>query len=221
MRFAMYRRSNTGFTLIEMLVTIGIMLFLFSLVAVAAGRMREKARISKTKSLIKRVALALDAYHALHHNYPSIPVIGDPNPDTCPYSVVKPLTKAGLAFWQGIDLKKVFVMGSSLDDFNNDDLDSTGTYFVDAWGNRLKYRKVGPERYLVWSYGSKQGKAPCPHPAAAATSFNDDVGTGDYWDAGAKAWKNCGNFTRERDIFVNPSGKEFVGTNITSHDTDF
>jgi prepilin-type N-terminal cleavage/methylation domain-containing protein len=214
-------RKTGGFTLIEMLITIGIMLFLFALVAVAAGRMREKARISKTKSLIKRIAVALEGYHALNHNYPTIPIAGDPNPDTCPYSAATPLASAGLAFWQGIDLKREFVLGSSLDDFSNDDFDSTGQYFADAWGNRLKYRKIGPERYLVWSFGSKQGNVACPHPAATSTSFNDDIGTGDYWDAPSKSWMNCGNFTRERDSFVDLTGVEHTGANITSHDTDF
>src|SRR5262245_38330510 len=117
------------------------MLFLFALVAVAAGRMREKARISKTKSLVKRIAAALEGYHALNHNYPTIAVIGDPNPDTCPYSNATPLAAAGLGFWQGIDLRREFVLGASLDDFNADDFDASGQYFVDAWGNRLKYRK--------------------------------------------------------------------------------
>lgn len=219
LRFPIRRRS--GFTLIEILITIGIMLFLFSIVAVTAVRMREKVRITKTKSLIKRIAVALEGYHALNRNYPAIPVIGDLHPDTCPYSTVKPLAKAGYAFWQGIDLKKEFVIGSSLDDFNTDDLDPTGVYFVDAWGNRIKYRKIGPERCLVWSFGSKHGKGACPHPAATSTSFNDDIGSGDYWDESTKTWKNCANLTRERDIYVTAKGAEYVGTNITSHDTDF
>lgn len=219
LRFPIRRRS--GFTLVEILITIGIMLFLFSLVSVTAVRMREKARITKTKSLIKRIALALDGYHALNRNYPATPVVGDSCPDTCPYSVVKPLSKAGYAFWGGIDLKKEFVLGSGLEEFNMDDLDPTGVYFVDAWGNHIKYRKIGPERCLVWSFGSKQGKGPCPHPAATSSSFNDDIGSGDYWDAGAKSWKNCANLTRERDIYVDKKGAEYPGTNITSHDTDF
>src|SRR5437868_788303 len=137
-----------------MLITIGIMLFLFALVAVAALRMREKSRITNTKSLIKRVVNNLGAYHALNRNYPgdinSWTLAGGLFPDTCPYSVIVPLSNDP-AFWKGVDLEKRFLIGASLDDFGPSDLDSTGQYLVDAWKNRLKYRKVGRDRYLVWS----------------------------------------------------------------------
>lgn len=206
-------RDRSGFTLIEILITIAIMMFLFALVAVAAQRFMARARITSTKELIKRAALQLEAYHALNRNYPAPPVAADPFPDTCPYSIVVPLI-SDPAFWHGVNLEKRFLIGSSLDDFKLGDLDPSGRYLVDAWGNPLKYRKIGPERYLVWSYGPKQGNA--------APQFHDDIGTGDYYDPNGDTFNPSGNPTREQDIYIDSAtGNKYIGNNITSHDTDF
>jgi prepilin-type N-terminal cleavage/methylation domain-containing protein len=217
-------RRRPGFTLLEILITIAIMLFLFALVAVAAGRMREKARITNTKSLVKRVSNALEVYHALYRNYPSIPVIGDTFPDLCPYSTITPL-QADPSFWRGIDLTRQLLIQSN-EEFGPSDLDSTGTYLVDAWGNRLKYRKLGRDRYLVWSAGSAYKYANTvanPHPLPGAPTFNDDIGTGDYYvpTPVPGSWSNCGNPTRDIDIYTDPTGVKYIGNNITSKDTDF
>src|SRR5690349_18485403 len=127
--------ARSGYTLIEILIVIGIMLFLFTLVAVAAGPVREWASINKTRTTLKDIALALDTYRSNHKNLPSIPVVGDPNPDTCPYSTITPL-QADAAFWKGIDLEKRMLAEAGME-FKSNELDSTGQYFVDAWGNRI------------------------------------------------------------------------------------
>ena len=217
-------RRRSGFTLLEILITIGIMIFLFALLAVAAGRMREKARITSTKSLIKRVSNALEVYHALNRNYPSIPVMGDAFPDLCPYSSITPV-QADATFWKGVDLTKQLLLESN-EEFGPSDLDPTGQYFLDAWGNRLKYRKLGRERYLVWSAGSAYKHAsavPNPHPLPGAPTFNDDIGTGDYYVAvpSPGSWSTCNNPTRDIDIYTDPAGVKYIGNNITSKDTDF
>src|SRR5262249_54831800 len=143
------RRFPAGFTFIELLIVIGIILFLLALIGVAAGAARERAAISTTPATRKRGSDALGRYHPEHHDYPSLPVAGDLNPDTCPYSTVVPLA-ADAAFWKGIDLETRMLEHSGID-FKRDELDQTGKYVIDAWGNRLRYRKLGRESYLVWS----------------------------------------------------------------------
>lgn len=166
MRFALRSRQHrrpTGFTLLEILVTIGIIVFLFTLIAVVATKARERARMARTKSLVKRVHVVLDAYRALWREYPA----GAPTfPDTWPnpYNV------------QGVQLDRSLVYrntGLEESAFTRDDFDATNTYFVDAWGNPLRYRKAGPTQMLIWSYGPNK---------------KDEIGLGQIWDDKTKAY---------------------------------
>ncbi len=146
-----------GYTLIELLVVIAIIAFLLSLVGVVAWRARGYAKIANTKSLIKNIQGALEMYKQHWRQFPS----GSPNfPDTwpSPYDT------------RGTDLEVAFLTKreGSIATFNAGEKDATGTWFVDAWGERIRYRKVGPNTCLVWSTGPNK---------------KDEIGVGMLWNA--------------------------------------
>jgi type II secretory pathway pseudopilin PulG len=179
-------RRPSGFTLIEILVTIGIIVFLFSLIAVVAARAREHARMSKTKSLIKRIHVVLDAYRALWKEYPA----GDYVSDTWP----APYLAKGVALDRTLIFRNT---GIEQDSFGADEFDkATNTFFVDAWGNPLYYRKVGPTQMLIWSYGPNK---------------KDEIGIGQVWDDKTSAYVGgTGNGMQER-----------MGDDISQNEVDY
>ena len=130
---------RAGFTLIELLVVIAIIAFLMSLVGVVAMKAREKSRISRAKSLVKRIQVSMDGYRANFREYP--PISSETWPS--PYSIAGvELDRHLLTDWEATAV------------FNKDDLDPTNdTYFIDPWQKRIKYRKVSPYRILIWSTG--------------------------------------------------------------------
>ncbi|MCW8131119.1 MAG: type II secretion system protein [Planctomycetota bacterium] len=136
------RKARRAYTLIEVLVVISIIALLMSLIGIVAARARAKARVSRTKSLIKRIHVAMDAYQALWRVYPAgAPTHPDTWPD--PYDL------------KGVELEKSFLTDRDpVAKFEVSDLDPTDDkYLVDAWGSRIRYRKVGPNRMLIWSLG--------------------------------------------------------------------
>ena len=63
-------RSRAGFTLVELLVVIGIMSFLATFLIVGLWPSVDKAKIKGTEALIKSIQSALDQYYAEFHDYP-------------------------------------------------------------------------------------------------------------------------------------------------------
>ncbi len=133
------RARARGFTLIELLVVIGIISVLLALVGIIAWQTREKARISRAKALIKRIHMALDTYMTLERVYP--PNANDEWPK--PYNIAGvPLPRKWLTDSEG---------GTN---FNQSDYDPANPdYFIDPWGNQIRYRKMGGTMMLIWSYG--------------------------------------------------------------------
>ena len=161
------RRSGRGFTLLEMLITIGIIVFLFSLIAMVAIRVREKARMSRVKGTIKKIHVCMEGYKAIWREYPA----GAPlYPDTWP-------TGAMATIYKGVPLDTSLVMrGTGIGEegsFTKDEFDPTGVFFVDPWGNQIRYRKLSADRILIWSYGPNK---------------MDEIGIGQVFDPKTKAY---------------------------------
>jgi prepilin-type N-terminal cleavage/methylation domain-containing protein len=128
-----------GFTLIELLVVIGIIALLMALVGIVAWKQREKSRIVRTKALIQRIHMAMDAYKAYERCYP--PEAKDEWPT--PYSDI------------GVALpSRWLTQAEAAHKFDVVDLDPADpNYFVDAWGSQIRFRKMGRETMLIWSVG--------------------------------------------------------------------
>jgi len=74
--------QKKGFTLVELLVVIGIIVFLFVLGVIALGSVRQMARDSKRLSDLRAVQTQLERYFADHNAYPIVAapgiVLGEP-----------------------------------------------------------------------------------------------------------------------------------------------
>lgn len=63
-------RSARGFTLIEILIVMGIMVTLTALIAMGMGIAKEKARQKATRALISKIKIALESYHSEFRDFP-------------------------------------------------------------------------------------------------------------------------------------------------------
>lgn len=131
-----------AYTLIEVLVVVSIIALLFGLIGVVAARARAKARVSRTKSLLKQIHLGMDEYKALWKDFPSgAPAFPETWPS--PYAV------------SGVEFDRTFLSDREPGmKFEKGDLDPTDDHYViDSWGSRIRYRKLSPVRMLLWSIG--------------------------------------------------------------------
>lgn len=135
-------KSPRAFTVIELLVVVAIVAFLLSMIIAVGLHMRRKAQISHTKTMLKDLHLALDQYRSEHREYPAGLAI---HADTWP----APFNIAGVEFDHRVITERK--PGCALNETDKDPADRN--YLVDPWGNRIRYRKLGPTQMLLWSKG--------------------------------------------------------------------
>jgi len=133
----MFKRSRgrRGFTLIEILIVLGIIMLLASVAIVALVPQQKRARIDTTKLKIKSIETAIEAYNVNIGHYPNEQEGG------MQALLVKPAfdNEAAAEKWSGPYLKE----------------DPT-----DAWGNKFNYQlqeatstDAGASPYHLWSNG--------------------------------------------------------------------
>ncbi|MDR0786900.1 MAG: type II secretion system major pseudopilin GspG [Gemmatimonadota bacterium] len=142
---------SSGFTLIELLVVVAIIGTLAALVGPALFRNIGDARSTAARAQIETFALALDAYLADNHSYPS---------DDQGLEALRTLPERGdhARTWRGPYLRKVVPM--------------------DPWGRPYIYRSPGlrnPESYDLYTLG-RDGTPGGVEEDADITSWGGPVG---------------------------------------------
>ena len=144
------RKVHSGFTLIEMLVTIAIIAILAALVAPSVFRNVGDAKVTAARSQIETLALALDAYRLDNDAYPE--------------------TAQGLAA-----LRTVPVHGAAPRNWRGPYLRRTVP--LDPWSRPYEYRSPGtanPQAYDLYTLG-RDGKAGGEGEDADITSWGGPV----------------------------------------------
>ncbi|GMV83030.1 MAG: hypothetical protein AMXMBFR7_42140 [Planctomycetota bacterium] len=148
MRIPLSIRRERGVTLVELLVVIAIILLLLGLVGVVAWSAREKARMSRTKSMLARVKLAMVEYHVMWRDYPS----GNPISPTASDPEQWPTANT----YQGeeFDVRYLTERDPPWESHQESDRHpDNDNWMADGWGAPFRYRKVSPDEYLIWSVG--------------------------------------------------------------------
>lgn len=152
-------KSAHGFTLIEIMVVIAIILVLASMTIGGLSYYKRKAAESRTEVFIASVSRALDEYRADEGNYPTDGADGSNTSSAVLYDELY-----GDRDGDGVpdDDATVYLdalnpssQGSAL----NVEAASGGTYYVvDGWGGRLHYLSPGEQNpsteFDLWSYGN-------------------------------------------------------------------
>ena len=120
------RKSRRGFTLMEVLLVLAILVILGSLVGVSIMRMQKNANINAARSQVSFLEGVVKAY--------SIDI------GTCPTTqqglqalAAAPSDLKNPAKWQGPYLDKQIP--------------------ADPWGNDYQYEQTGPDQFRIWSTG--------------------------------------------------------------------
>jgi type II secretory pathway pseudopilin PulG len=138
----MRRATESGFSLIEILVVVMIIMILVALIVVATGGHTTAAQVEKTKAMIQKLELGLKEYKAKYKKYP---------PSDAAYST-KPLHQ-----YLGHKLRRVISFDASGNEwveeeailqFTNEEVvggDPQVKYddIADAWLKPMKYKNPG------------------------------------------------------------------------------
>ena len=125
------RTGEKGFTLMELLIVIGIIIVIAAAVLTVIPGMRQKTQEKATKAFIERLEVALEQYYDDNRSYPS----GDIT------SVKTALEPSGPTSRQYIEF---------------DDSEVNGSDIVDFWGNPFVYATPGTQNtgtYDLYSTG--------------------------------------------------------------------
>jgi prepilin-type N-terminal cleavage/methylation domain-containing protein len=131
--------ARRGFTLIEILVVIGIIMFLAAFVIVAAVRFGNNSREQATKALIQRLGMGINQYYGTYRIYPA--EVGMAAKTMSIYEFLVPhkeyyTDSGGTVVWK---------MSPRCMEFNSGEVATIGgKYWVrDAWGKPIRYFASG------------------------------------------------------------------------------
>lgn len=125
------RATRRGFTMVEVLLVIGLLVFLGTVSVVAYSRIKEGADKDSTKLLVNETADAIELYHVNMNKFPT-------TTEGLQALITKPTDERRAERWMGPYLRHRKIP-------------------VDPWGNEVKYERLdesdeGPP-FRVFSYG--------------------------------------------------------------------
>lgn len=123
--------GKRGFTLVELLVVLGIIIIIAATVSIAIPGLRERSQKKATKALMDRMEIAIEYYYNDNRVYP-------PTGITNLKTTLQPTGPASKRYIE----------------FNDDELD--GDKIVDYWGNPFVYTTPGTQNsssYDLYSDG--------------------------------------------------------------------
>ncbi len=169
--------SNQGFTLVELLIVIGIIVVLMGLLVAVGSGLRQRAKEKKTEALLKRIELALANYHSSMGEYPPdgmdskvVTANGTriASAAALTYAIIRPLERR-----RRLPNGDFRVIGTSepLLAFSESELtpkledDELAREIVDPWGQPLHYDNLegGRSYYNVQSDGGVHLEEPDSH----------------------------------------------------------
>ncbi|MEE8143531.1 MAG: type II secretion system protein [Planctomycetota bacterium] len=166
-----------GFTLVELLIVIGIIVVLMALLTAVGSGLRQRAKEKKAESLLKRIELALADYHGNTAGYPpdgidSKVVTANGTPLTSAaaltYAIILPLKRTqrlptGQLRVIGIGEPLLAISDSELTPKLEDD--ELAREIIDPWGQPLHYDNLegGKGSYNVQSDGDVHLQEPDSH----------------------------------------------------------
>ncbi len=135
------RTSVRGFTIVEVLVVISIMLILITITMPAISRMNQRSRISKTKSIINKIELAMAAYQSFWGFYPP----GGSGVNLNSAGATRTLQQFLCTYVSGTGTQGRGAYMPALEPKSNELITSGGKkLFVDAWGRPLIVYSANP-----------------------------------------------------------------------------
>ena len=124
------RRAKAGFTLVEIMIVLAILVLLIAMVGPRLLKQQDKADKQITQQQIKSVEQALDLYKIANRTYPS-------TEEGIAALISKPADEARSRNWDGPYL-------------------DADTPPIDPWGNQLRYEyppSNGSDKPQIWSLG--------------------------------------------------------------------
>jgi prepilin-type N-terminal cleavage/methylation domain-containing protein len=127
--------ARRGFTLIEILVVIGIIMFLAAFVIVAAVRFGNNSREQATKALIQRLGMGINKYYGTYRLYPAAPDVRSKNMSIYEFLIPH------LENYQDSGGTWKSKMSPVCVEFNGGEVRRMGAkdWVVDAWGKKILY----------------------------------------------------------------------------------
>jgi prepilin-type N-terminal cleavage/methylation domain-containing protein len=166
------RRRRGGFTLVELLVVIGIMAVLMALLAPMIMQAWRSANRTRMASDLQAIATALEAYHQDHGAYPPVRLDTNiPGPPTAPPERPNPPTGAQILCWALIGPGPAFEPSAPA----NARLKQDG---LDGPGFRTR-RTAGPDGDLNTADDVFVGRPNPPYLAADRFKIGDPAGGGE------------------------------------------
>ncbi|MDI6732553.1 MAG: prepilin-type N-terminal cleavage/methylation domain-containing protein [Planctomycetota bacterium] len=162
-----------GFTLVEILVVMGIIVILMGVVVGGGGMLKQRARKEATQMLIRKIIVGLNEYHLCFSDYPPSEDEEYEGSQNLYYFLGQPLE-----IEQGYDpatgrAKKTTFGPAILGGFKTNEY-NTDKYIIDAWQRVIFYKKPGADHS---STGGKDNTSFVDIESAGLNGRFDDDGT--------------------------------------------